>query len=113
MTADGDLMALDGKINLDDNALYRHPDLVAMRDITQEDEREAEAASTSSTTLRWTATSVAWSTARVWPWPPWTWCKLHGGTPANFLDVGGGTTAKRVAEAFKLILSDERSRRFW
>ena len=45
-----------------------------------------------------------------WPWRPWTWCKLHGGQPANFLDVGGGATAERVAEAFKLILSDPKVR---
>jgi succinyl-CoA synthetase beta subunit len=60
-----------------------------------------------SITSAWTATSAAWSTAPAWPWRPWTWSSCHGGSPANFLDVGGGATAARVAEAFKLILSDD------
>ena len=70
---DGNLVALDGKINFDDNAMFRHPELAAMRDITQEDATEVLAvASTTSTTSRSTATSAAWSTAPAWRWRRWT-----------------------------------------
>ncbi|MCE8032543.1 ADP-forming succinate--CoA ligase subunit beta [Billgrantia tianxiuensis] len=106
ITDEGNLHCLDAKINLDSNALYRHPDLQAMRDPSQEDEREAEAAEWD---LNYVAldgnigcmvngAGLAMGTMDI--------VNLNGGKPANFLDVGGGATKERVAEAFKLILSD-------
>ncbi|MFW3613871.1 ADP-forming succinate--CoA ligase subunit beta [Billgrantia antri] len=106
ITDEGNLHCLDAKINLDSNALYRHPDLQAMRDPSQEDEREAEAAAWD---LNYVAldgnigcmvngAGLAMGTMDI--------VNLNGGKPANFLDVGGGATKERVAEAFKLILSD-------
>lgn len=107
ITEEGNLHCLDAKVNLDGNALYRHPDLLEMRDPSQEDEREAEAAKWE---LNYVAldgnigcmvngAGLAMGTMDI--------VNLHGGKPANFLDVGGGATRERVAEAFKLILSDE------
>ncbi|GHE20082.1 ADP-forming succinate--CoA ligase subunit beta [Halomonas urumqiensis] len=107
ITDEGNLHCLDAKINLDSNALYRHPDLQAMRDPSQEDEREAEAAAWE---LNYVAldgnigcmvngAGLAMGTMDI--------VNLNGGSPANFLDVGGGATKERVAEAFKLILSDD------
>lgn len=105
VTTDGDLLALDAKIGVDDNALYRHKDLEEMRDPTQEDERENRA---QELQLNYVAldgnigcmvngAGLAMATMDI--------VKLHGGQPANFLDVGGGATAERVKEAFKLILT--------
>ena len=107
ITSEGNLHCLDAKLGLDSNALYRHPDLQAMRDPSQEDEREAEAAAWD---LNYVAlegnigcmvngAGLAMGTMDI--------IKLSGGQPANFLDVGGGATKERVAEAFKLILSDD------
>lgn len=104
-TADNELIALDAKVNIDSNALYRQPALVEMRDYSQEDEREAKA---SQHQLNYIAldgdigcmvngAGLAMATMDL--------IKLNGGEPANFLDVGGGATPERVAEAFKLILS--------
>ena len=106
VTAEGDLLCLDGKVNVDSNALYRQPELVAMRDKSQEDAREIEA---SEWELNYVALEgnigcmvngacLAMATMDI--------IKLSGGQPANFLDVGGGATAERVAAAFKIILSD-------
>ncbi len=108
VTGDGDLLCLDGKINIDGSALYRHPDLAAMRDKTQEDPREIRAAEWD---LNYVAldgnigcmvngAGLAMATMDI--------IKLHGGEPANFLDVGGSATAERVAEALKIILSDDK-----
>ena len=105
ITGDGKLLALDAKIGTDDNALYRHKDLAEMRDPTQEDERENKA---QELELNYVAldgnigcmvngAGLAMATMDI--------VKLHGGEPANFLDVGGGATAERVKEAFKLILT--------
>lgn len=102
----GDLHCLDAKIGIDGNALYRHKDLQSMEDPTQEDAREAEAAEHE---LNYVAldgnigcmvngAGLAMGTMDI--------VALHGGFPANFLDVGGGATKERVAHAFKLILSD-------
>ncbi len=106
VTKEGNLLCLDGKVNVDSNALYRQPDLVAMRDKSQEDAREIEA---SEWDLNYVAlegnigclvngAGLAMATMDI--------IKLSGGQPANFLDVGGGATAERVAAAFKIILSD-------
>ena len=108
VNGESDLVALDAKINLDSNALYRHADLLEMRDISQEDAREAAAAEHDLNYITLdgnigcmvNGAGLAMATMDV--------VKLHGGLPANFLDVGGGTTASRVAEAFKIILSDDK-----
>ncbi|MDR0806277.1 MAG: ADP-forming succinate--CoA ligase subunit beta [Enterobacteriaceae bacterium] len=108
VTKTGELICLDGKLDIDSNALYRHPDLREMRDPTQEDEREAHAAEWE---LNYVAldgnigcmvngAGLAMGTMDI--------VKLHGGEPANFLDVGGGATKERVSEAFKIILSDDK-----
>ncbi len=108
VNGEGNLVALDAKINLDSNALYRHADLLEMRDVSQEDAREAAAAEHDLNYITLdgnigcmvNGAGLAMATMDV--------VKLHGGLPANFLDVGGGTTAARVAEAFKIILSDDK-----
>ena len=107
ITEDGNLLALDAKINADGNALFRHPDLAAMRDEAQEDPTEVAA---SKHDLNYVTldgnigcmvngAGLAMATMDV--------IQLNGGEPANFLDVGGGSNAERVAEAFKLILSSD------
>lgn len=108
ITDQGDLHCLDAKVAIDGNALYRHPDLREMHDPSQEDEREAHAAKWE---LNYVAldgnigcmvngAGLAMGTMDI--------VKLHGGKPANFLDVGGGATKERVVEAFKIILSDDK-----
>lgn len=107
ITSAGDLHCLDSKINIDGNAVYRHPQLRDMHDPSQEDEREAHAASFD---LNYVAldgnigcmvngAGLAMGTMDI--------VNLHGGSPANFLDVGGGATKERVVEAFKIILTDD------
>ena len=107
ITDDGNLHCLDAKVVVDSNALYRQPELEAMHDPSQEDEREAHAAQWE---LNYVAldgnigcmvngAGLAMGTMDI--------VKLHGGAPANFLDVGGGATKERVTEAFKIILSDD------
>ena len=106
ITAKGNLHCLDGKINIDSNAMYRQPKLREMHDRSQEDAREAHAAEWE---LNYVAldgnigcmvngAGLAMGTMDI--------VQLHGGSPANFLDVGGGATKERVTEAFKIILSD-------
>ncbi|TRM12386.1 ADP-forming succinate--CoA ligase subunit beta [Lentibacillus cibarius] len=105
-TGDGEVMALDAKLNFDDNALFRHRDIAELRDVEEEDEKEIEA---SKYDLSYVAldgnigcmvngAGLAMSTMDI--------IKHYGGEPANFLDVGGGATAEKVTEAFKIILSD-------
>ncbi|MDX9767105.1 MAG: succinate--CoA ligase subunit beta, partial [Ectothiorhodospiraceae bacterium] len=106
VTGDGGLLALDAKINLDDNALYRHPDLAALRDPGQEDAREAIAREHELNYVRLDGDIGCMVNGAGLAMATMDLVKLHGGEPANFLDVGGGATAERVAEAFKLILSD-------
>lgn len=107
VTGSGDLIALDAKINLDDNALYRRPKLAEMRDATQEDEREARAREHELNYVRLDGNIGCMVNGAGLAMATMDLIKLHGGEPANFLDVGGGTTAARVTEAFKLILSDD------
>jgi len=105
---DGNLAALDGKVNSDDNAAFRQPKLVAMRDIRQEDETEVAASQHDLNYVTMDGTigcmvngaGLAMATMDV--------IQLEGGSPANFLDVGGGATKERVTEAFKLILSSDK-----
>ena len=108
VTKTGQLVCLDGKINIDSNALYRQPQLKSMRDTTQEDDRENRASDwelnyiplDGSIGCMVNGAGLAMATMDV--------IKLHGGEPANFLDVGGGATKERVCEALKIILSDDK-----
>lgn len=106
VTSEGNLMALDAKINFDDNALYRHADIVKLRDVTQEDERESKAAEFELNYIHLDGDIGCMVNGAGLAMATMDLIKLHGGEPANFLDVGGGATAARVAEAFKIILSD-------
>ncbi|MCP3667924.1 MAG: ADP-forming succinate--CoA ligase subunit beta [Gammaproteobacteria bacterium] len=108
VTQAGDLIALDAKINLDDNAFYRQTDLVSMRDISQEDEREAKAKEHDLNYITLDGNIGCMVNGAGLAMATMDLVQLHGGVPANFLDVGGGTTAERVSEAFKLILSDSK-----
>ena len=106
ITEEGNLHCLDAKVVVDSNAMYRHPEFDAMHDPSQEDEREAQAA-------KWELNYVALDgnigcmvNGAGLAMGTMDTVKLHGGDPANFLDVGGGATKERVAEAFKIILSD-------
>lgn len=108
VTKAGNLIALDAKINLDGNALYRQPNLLAMRDISQEDEREAKAAEHDLNYITLDGNIGCMVNGAGLAMATMDLVQLKGGSPANFLDVGGGTTAERVAEAFKLILSDDK-----
>ena len=110
LTAEHGLLALDAKVNLDDNALYRHPDLAELRDVSQEDPAEAEAREHGLNYIRLDGDIGCMVNGAGLAMATMDLIKLHGGEPANFLDVGGGTTAERVAEAFKLILSDDKVR---
>jgi succinyl-CoA synthetase beta subunit len=110
VTKDGKLMALDAKIGIDPNALFRHPEVAALRDVSQEDAIEARAAEhdlnyvslDGDIACMVNGAGLAMATMDV--------IKLHGGRPANFLDVGGGATVERVTAAFELILSNANVR---
>jgi succinyl-CoA synthetase beta subunit len=107
-TGAGDLLALDAKINLDDNALYRHQDLEALRDESQEDEKECRARRFDLNYITLDGNIACMVNGAGLAMGTMDIVKLHGGEPANFLDVGGGTDAEKVAEAFKLIVSDDK-----
>ena len=104
VTGDGKLVALDAKLNFDPNALFRHPDIVAMRDLDEEDPAEVEASKYDLSYISLdgnigclvNGAGLAMATMDV--------IKLYGGSPANFLDVGGGASAEKVTEAFKIML---------
>jgi len=106
VTKAGELIALDAKMNFDDSALFRHPDVTALRDLDEEDPAEVEAAKHDLNYIKLDGTigclvngaGLAMATMDI--------IKLYGEEPANFLDVGGGATKERVTEAFKIILSD-------
>ena len=107
VTGDGELVALDAKMNFDDNALFRHPDVIELRDLDEEEPAEVEASKFDLSYIRLdgnigcmvNGAGLAMATMDI--------IKLCGDEPANFLDVGGGTDAKRVKAAFKIILSDK------
>ena len=105
-TAAGDVIALDAKINIESNALYRQPEIAKMRDISQEDEREREAAEHDLNYVSLDGDIACMVNGAGLAMATMDLIKLHGGDPANFLDVGGGATAERVAEAFKLVLTN-------
>ena len=107
VTKGGDVIALDGKINIDSNALYRQPKLVELRDISQEDDKEREAAAHDLNYVSLDGDIACMVNGAGLAMATMDLIKLHGGEPANFLDVGGGATKERVAEAFKLILSNQ------
>jgi len=106
VTRQGEVMALDAKMNFDDNALFRHKDVEGLRDESEEDPAELEAARHGLNYIKLdgnigcmvNGAGLAMATMDI--------IKLYGGSPANFLDVGGGATRERVTAAFKLILSD-------
>ena len=106
VTKSGDLIALDAKMSFDDNALFRHPELLEMRDISEEEPTEVRAQKAGLSYVKLDGTigclvngaGLAMSTMDL--------IKLHGGEPANFLDVGGGANTEQVTEAFRILLSD-------
>ena len=106
VTRSGDLLALDAKMNFDDNALFRHPEIREMRDLAEEDPLEVEASKFGLNYIRLdgnvgcmvNGAGLAMGTMDI--------IKLHGGEPANFLDVGGGASEEQVKNAFRIILSD-------
>jgi succinyl-CoA synthetase beta subunit len=106
ITETGELLALDAKVDLDDNALFRHPQLAEVRDTRQEDARENAAREHGLNYIRLHGNIACMVNGAGLAMATMDLIKLHGGMPANFLDVGGGATAEKVAEAFKLILSD-------
>jgi succinyl-CoA synthetase beta subunit len=106
VTQSGELIALDGKLSFDDNAMFRHKDLAELRDLSEEDPAEVRASNTGLSYVKLdgnigclvNGAGLAMSTMDI--------IKLHGGEPANFLDVGGGANEQQVTEAFRIILSD-------
>jgi succinyl-CoA synthetase beta subunit len=108
VTGDGDLLALDAKINIEDNALFRQKDLAAMRDDSQEDSMERRAAEHDLNYVSLDGNIACMVNGAGLAMATMDLIQLHGGKPANFLDVGGGATKERVAEAFKLILSNAK-----
>jgi succinyl-CoA synthetase beta subunit len=110
LTADGKVVALDAKMNFDDNALFRHPEIVALRDLDEEDPAEIEASKFDLNYIQLdgnigclvNGAGLAMATMDI--------IKLYGGSPANFLDVGGGASTEKVTEAFKIMLRNPRLR---
>ena len=106
VTGAGEVIALDAKMNFDDNALYRHPDIEEMRDPSEEEPAELEAAEAELNYIRLDGSIGCMVNGAGLAMATMDIIKLNGGEPANFLDVGGGATKERVTQAFKLILSD-------
>ena len=104
---DGRLFALDAKINFDDNALFRHPDIKALRDITEEDPLEVEASKYSLNYIKLDGTVGCMVNGAGLAMATMDIIKYAGGMPANFLDVGGGANAEQVTHAFEILLSDK------
>ena len=110
VTRGGALLALDAKINIDDNALFRHPELAQLRDTSQEDPMERRAAAHDLNYVSLDGNIACMVNGAGLAMATMDLIKLHGGQPANFLDVGGGATSERVTAAFELILSNPRVR---
>src|ERR1700747_2740089 len=106
-TTDGRLFALDAKINFDDNALFRHPDLRELRDITEEDPLEVEASKYSLNYIKLDGNGGCMGNGAGLAMATMDIIKYAGGMPANFLDVGGGANAEQVTHAFEILLSDK------
>jgi succinyl-CoA synthetase beta subunit len=110
VTKAGEVIALDAKMNFDDNALFRHKDVEALRDESEEDPTEREAARHELNYIKLDGSIGCMVNGAGLAMATMDIIKLHGGEPANFLDVGGGATRERVTTAFKLILSDQNVR---
>jgi succinyl-CoA synthetase beta subunit len=110
VTKANDLICLDAKIGFDDNALYRHPDIVALRDLTEEDAKEIEASKYDLNYVALDGTIGCMVNGAGLAMATMDIIKLYGEAPANFLDVGGGATTEKVAAAFKIITSDPKVR---
>ena len=107
VAGDGRVIALDAKLNFDSNALYRHPDIVAMRDLDEEDPAEVEASKFDLSYISLDGNIGCLVNGAGLAMATMDTIKLYGGEPANFLDVGGGATAEKVTEAFKIMLSNK------
>ena len=107
VTRSGDLLALDAKMSFDDNALFRQKDVLALRDFTEENEREVKASEFDLNYIKLDGTIGCMVNGAGLAMATMDIIKLEGGEPANFLDVGGSATTERVTEAFKIILSDK------
>jgi succinyl-CoA synthetase beta subunit len=108
VTKAGQLVALDAKLNFDDNALYAHPEIASLNDSTQEDEKERRAREHGLSYVTLTGNIGCMVNGAGLAMATMDLIKQCGGEPANFLDVGGGTSAERVTEAFKIILADPK-----
>ena len=108
LTADGKVVALDAKLNFDDNALFRHPEVVAMRDLDEEDPLEIEASKHDLSYISLDGNIGCMVNGAGLAMATMDTIKLFGGEPANFLDVGGGATAEKVTAAFKIMLSNPK-----
>jgi succinyl-CoA synthetase beta subunit len=108
VTKDGRLVCLDAKIGFDDNALYRHADIVALRDLSEEDEKEIEASKYDLNYVALDGTIGCMVNGAGLAMATMDIIKLHGEAPANFLDVGGGASKEKVAAAFKIITADPK-----
>ena len=108
LTGDGKVIALDAKINFDSNALFRHPDLVALRDLDEEDPAEIEASKFDLSYISLDGNIGCLVNGAGLAMASMDTIKLFGGEPANFLDVGGGATAEKVTEAFKIMLKNPK-----
>jgi succinyl-CoA synthetase beta subunit len=106
LTKGGDLLALDAKVTFDDNAMYRHPDLRDLRDITEEDPLEVEASQFSLNYIRLDGTIGCMVNGAGLAMATMDIIKLAGGEPANFLDVGGGANAEQIRNAFRILMAD-------
>jgi len=106
VTGSGDVIALDAKVNFDDNALYRHPDVEEMRDEDEEEPAELEAAKHELNYIKLDGSIGCMVNGAGLAMATMDIIQLYGSSPANFLDVGGGATKERVTEAFKIILAD-------
>ena len=110
ITKEGDVLALDAKVNFDDNALFRHKDIAAMRDLTEEDPLEVEASKFGLNYIKLDGSVGCMVNGAGLAMATMDIIKLAGGEPANFLDVGGGASAEQVKNAFRIILSDKNVR---
>src|SRR5205085_1912993 len=108
VTPKGEVLALDAKFNFDDNALYRHPDLAALRDIAEEDPREVEASKYGLNYIGLDGNIACLVNGAGLAMATMDIIKFYGGSPANFLDVGGGATEEQVTEAFKILIADPK-----
>ena len=107
VTNKGEVLALDAKFNFDDNALYRHPEIAAMRDIAEEDPREVEASKHGLNYIGLDGDIACLVNGAGLAMATMDIIKFYGGEPANFLDVGGGATEEQVTEAFKILIADK------